>query len=244
MTGPGHACRVLRLAAVVAGLLTLPAVAQETPAPVPAPQGTPDLPAMGPVRSPILTLDTDRLFGETRFGQRVARDLSEVRDDLARENTEIAAALTEEERSLARRRPQMELEAFRAEAEAFDQKVQRIRAEQDAKERALQLGLVTGRDQFLAAATPVLGSLMRDRGAAVILDRRSVFLGVESVDVTEEAIAAIDEAIGDGSDVDTPDLQRLAPRIVTPTPTLGDMIVTPAPQTPPDAESGAASEMD
>ena len=77
--------------------------------------------------------------------------------------------------------------------------MQDIRLAQDAKERALQLVVTQGRDAFLAAATPLLAQLMAERGAAVILDRRSVFLGVDLVDVTDIAIAAIDEEIGDGA---------------------------------------------
>lgn len=157
------------------------------------------------VRSPLLTIDTDRLFNDTQFGQRVARDLGQARDALAQENAAVAAELTEEERSLAQRRPGMDIDDFRAEAEAFDQKVQRIRAEQDAKERALQQGVGTARDAFLAAASPVLGTLMMESGAAVILDRRSVFLGVAAVDITDEAIAAIDEALGEGEGLVQPE---------------------------------------
>ena len=45
----------------------------------------------------------------------------------------------------------------------------------------------------------VLTALMAERGATVMLERRDVFLGASRADVTEEAIAAIDEAIGAGA---------------------------------------------
>jgi hypothetical protein len=45
---------------------------------------------------------------------------------------------------------------------------------------------------------PILGQLMVDRGAFAILDRRSVLLSLGSIDVTDDAIARIDTAIGDG----------------------------------------------
>jgi len=122
-------------------------------------------------------------------------------DTLRDENRRIEAALTAEEQSLTERRPTMTPEAFRAEADAFDERVQGIRTAQDAKERALQNGVTDGRDQFLAVAAPVLGQMMRDAGAAVILDRRTVFLALSAVDITDEAIAAIDAAIGDGGDL-------------------------------------------
>jgi len=177
---------LLRMLVVWLAALASPLVAQD------------DL-VMGQIRSPILTIDPDRLFAESHFGQRINAQVLAQTEALGVENRRIEAALTEEERSLTLRRPTMPVETFRAEAGAFDVKVQGIRQAQDAKERDLQQGLVRGRDAFLVAATPVLGQMMADSGAAVILDRRSVFLRVALVDITEEAIAAIDAAIGDGS---------------------------------------------
>lgn len=156
---------------------------------------------MGQVQSAILTVDTERLFSESAFGLRVAAELQAATDALRDENRRIEAALTAEEQSLTERRPTMTPEAFRAEADAFDERVQGIRTAQDAKERALEDGVTQGRDQFLAVAAPVLGQMMREAGAAVILDRRTVFLALSAVDITDEAIAAIDAAIGDGSDL-------------------------------------------
>ncbi len=177
---------MLRMLVVLLAALAAPVAAQD------------DL-VMGQIRSPILTIDPDRLFAESLFGQRINAQLLADTEALGAENRRIEAALTEEERSLTQRRPAMPVETFRAEAEAFDEKVQGIRQAQDAKERDLQQGLARGRDAFLVVATPVLGQMMADSGAAVILDRRSVFLGVALVDITEEAIVAIDAAIGDGS---------------------------------------------
>jgi Skp family chaperone for outer membrane proteins len=127
---------------------------------------------------------------------------AEVKRDAAAleaENQQIEDQLTAEERSLTERRPTMEVEDFRVEAEAFDARVQAIRAEQDAKERALQQAVTEGRSKFLEAARPILAQIMIESGAAVVLDLRSVFLGVGAVDITDAAIKAVDAALGDGT---------------------------------------------
>jgi Skp family chaperone for outer membrane proteins len=168
-------------------------------------QGTSSPPAAGAVRSPVLTLDADRLFAETRFGRRIAADLRARTEALAEENEALRRELTEEERGLADRRPTMEVEAFRDEADAFDARVQRIRAEQDAKETALEAAVQAARQEFLSSVTPVLAGLMAESGAAVILERRDVFLSANAVDVTDEAVAAIDAELGDGAGVPAPE---------------------------------------
>jgi len=154
---------------------------------------------MGQVQSPILVIDSNRLFAETLFGKAVDGDLRARADALAAENRQLESELTAEERSLTERRPAMEVEAFRAEADAFDARVQEIRTAQDAKQRELEEAVNRSRDEFLNAVTPVLARLMIDSGAAVILERRDVFLSVGLVDITDEAIQAIDAQMGDGS---------------------------------------------
>lgn len=155
--------------------------------------------ARGQIQSPVLTIDAERLLAETRFGRRLAEDIRERAEALAAENERLQRELTEEERSLTERRPSMEMEEFRAEADAFDQRVQGIRADQDAKQSALEAELEEGRRGFLNAVTPVLGGLMIDLGAAVIMERRDVFLSASLVDITDEAVVEIDAQLGDGS---------------------------------------------
>jgi len=154
--------------------------------------------SLGQPQSTILTIDTEALFAGSQFGQRISATLRADTDALAAENRRIEAALTAEEQGLTDRRPTMDIETFRAEAAAFDEKVQGIRQAQDAKERALQEALNTGRDAFLAAVRPVLAQLLRESGAVVMLDRRSVIISLAAVDVTDEAIAAIDQGIEEG----------------------------------------------
>lgn len=180
------------LAALLAVALAAPAVAQDSL-------------SMGQVQSPVLTLDVDRLLAETAFGRRLTADILARGEALKVENDRIASDLTAEERSLTERRPGMDPEAFRAEANAFDERVQRVRTEQDAKQRALEAAVGEGRDAFLRAATPTLARLMQDSGAAVIIERRDVFLSASLVDVTDEAIAAIDAGLGDGADLALPE---------------------------------------
>ena len=149
----------------------------------------------------FLTVDIEQMFTQSQFGQRIGRSYAQGREALATENGRIAQALREEELALTEQRSEMDVSVFRAEAVAFDEKAQAIRRAQDAKERELEETLSLGRDQFLSVTRPILGELMVERGAFAILDRRSVLLSLGSIDVTEDAIARIDAAIGDGAQV-------------------------------------------
>ena len=163
-------------------------------------QGAPEFPLGSPV-SPLLTLDQDRLFAESLYGRRVARELDRASEALAAENRRLEAELGAEERALTERRPELPAAEFRALADAFDDKVTQTRSEQDAKARALQRRADTERQTFLNRVLPILAELVSERGAFAILDNRAVLLASEAMDITEDALARIDAVLGDGGDL-------------------------------------------
>lgn len=153
---------------------------------------------LGVAGSPILTIESNRLFAESAFGKRVAREIEADSAVLSTENRRIEAKLTSEERDLTERRSEMEPDAFRVLADAFDEKVQTIRREQDEKGRLLNQKQDASRGMFFNAARPILENLMREAGAAVILERSNVFLSANISDVTDLAITRIDAILGEG----------------------------------------------
>jgi Skp family chaperone for outer membrane proteins len=143
---------------------------------------------------PVLTIDTERLLAQSAFGRELAAEVETAARELAEENRRIEAELLAEERDLTEQRALMAPEAFRALADAFDEKVQRLRAEQDEKERRLGDLRDEGRQRFFREAVPVLSTIVRERGALLLLDRRDVFLSADSIDITEDAVRRMDAA--------------------------------------------------
>ncbi|MBO9435119.1 OmpH family outer membrane protein [Ruegeria sp. R13_0] len=152
------------------------------------------------VRDPlVLTIASDRLFADSAFGQRVLTEIESEGAQLAEENERIVAELSAEEKDLTQKRAELAPEDFRPLAQAFDEKVQSHRDGQRAKLDALARRSEESRQTFYALAQPVLIELMRETGAAVVLERANVFLSADTSDITDEAIARINAAIGDGT---------------------------------------------
>lgn len=148
---------------------------------------------------PIATLDQERFFNETRFGKKVLAQAKQDSDALIAENRKIEADLEAEERALTARRPTTDPAEFQTLADAFDKKVEEIRTARDATSQALTRKLDEDRGRFFDAARPVLAAMMAERGIVAIIDKRAVLLGFESIDLTDLAIARLDETLGDGS---------------------------------------------
>ncbi|MBD0865866.1 MAG: OmpH family outer membrane protein [Rhodobacteraceae bacterium] len=143
--------------------------------------------------SPILTIESDRLYSDSLYGAAAAEAYESESAVLAAENRRIEAELTAEEKQLSKMRPDMEPVDFRVLADAFDEKVQRN------KLRDLSQRHDARRVIFLRAARPILEGLMLETGASILLERSSVLLSANAIDVTGIAIGRIDAAIGDGS---------------------------------------------
>lgn len=156
----------------------------------------------------ILTIVPDRLYEETEAGRAANSRYQAASQALLNENRGLEAALAAEERVLTEKRPSLPMDDFRRMADAFDDKAQQTRRDQDAKSNQITRQRDLDRQMFFQAALPVLAGLMREKRALAILDRSSVFLSFDVIDVTDDAIVALDDALGDGAEVfqDAPQL--------------------------------------
>jgi len=150
---------------------------------------------LGRVVSPVLVVDTERVFQSSQIGQKITADLEAKLAALVAENRIIEEDLVAEELALTQQRATLDPVAFRALADLFDQKVQEIRSAQDQKQRELQLLQEAENNLFLDSIGPILSAIGRERGAYVVLDRRSVLLSADTIDITQEAIARLN-AVG------------------------------------------------
>ncbi len=177
----------LRAILLGAGLcLAAPAIASAQGAPVQPPLA-------------VLLVDSDRLFRESAFGQRVIQEQQADIAILSTENRNLAAELTEEEQRLTEQRASMSPADFRKVADAFDARVTEIRRLQDQKEFEIAQRTEAARLEFIGSLVPVWDAMLRQSGAQVILDKRSALYGLPALDVTDTAIQTVNTLIGDGA---------------------------------------------
>jgi Skp family chaperone for outer membrane proteins len=152
----------------------------------------------------VLTVDMERVLRETAIGKAAQLRLENDTKALQAENRRIDAELEAEEKALTTRRSSLPAADFRALAEAFDAKVEKLRAEQDAKGRALTEQREAERQKILEAAVPVLAELLAQKGGDVIIEKSAVILSFDRNDVTNAAIQAIDLALAKDAPPATP----------------------------------------
>ena len=207
--------RHLRGIAALAAALAGPgaALAQEPAAGSPLAQSAPPIArpmvidAPGPADGgalPVMTIDQAALYSRSIWGLLAQGALEQRRLEIEAENDRLAEQFAAEERSLTALRQTLPADEFRKRADEFDKRVVEVRQERDAAANELIARDSAEQQAFFRAALPVLATLMRERGAMVVLDQRAIFVAAQSIDVTEALIERIDREIGAGPLDETP----------------------------------------
>lgn len=170
------------LAFWVALALALPAHAQTTPETGALPDGA------------ILFVNQERMLVESVLGKRILSLESEERAILSAEGEALAQELELAEQELTDLRATMPPADFRARAEAFNRRVETVRADRLTKDQAQAARIDARRRSFFAVAGQILGNIMVQNRASAIMDRRSVLLFNTGLDITDMAIAELDAA--------------------------------------------------
>jgi Skp family chaperone for outer membrane proteins len=155
--------------------------------------------------APILTIDQNQLFAGSMFGKAALARLEAGEDALLAENLRIEQGLEEEERALTEQRATLPAAEFRALADAFDVKVEGVRAAQRTKYTDLTAAYEADQQRFIDVALPTIGRVMQERGALVVVDKQIIVASLKQIDVTDIVIARLDADIGDGSATTPPD---------------------------------------
>lgn len=149
-------------------------------------------------------VDEERLFQNSLFGQRVARELEEASRALEAENDALLEELTRRENELSEARATMTVEEFRAAANAFDREAEAIRRNQAQKRQRLSAYDDAEQRRFISLIGPILQEVLAEQGGQVLIDARAVVIGVPNMDITAAVIEALDAALGDGGPAEFP----------------------------------------
>lgn len=149
----------------------------------------------------ILIVSQETLFSETALGKDILALEESERDALIEESRQIGAAFVEEELQLTELRDTLSPAEFQQLANAFDEKVVAARAAQEANDTTLIANIEARRRAFYRVIAPVLAQLMQRYNASVIIDRRTVLLFDNNLDITSEAVQFLNNAYSENPEM-------------------------------------------
>jgi Skp family chaperone for outer membrane proteins len=170
---------------LVAGLLILGAAGLNAASAAPPPPG-------GTPTARILMLDMRRIMALSKVGQDIQRQVEALKQQASKDLNGEAAGLKNEEAQLQQQAailaPEVKarrIRDFQAKATAFQQKIQR-------RGGLIQGGVLKAQQQIEQALGPILQGIMKERGATILLDRSSILLAPNAIDVTQLVIQRLD----------------------------------------------------
>ena len=155
-------------------------------------------PLLAEEKSVLFTVDMSQLLRSSDFGKNIIANNNAARQNLQNENNDLEEKLLIEEKELSELRKTLSIDEFRPKALEFDKKVTIIRKGQREKEENLNKKVRREETDFFKKIYPILYELLIERGGLVLVDQRNAILWDNSVDLTDDAIALINQALASG----------------------------------------------
>tara|TARA_A100001011_G_scaffold388919_1_gene469458 strand:+ start:1867 stop:2445 length:579 start_codon:yes stop_codon:yes gene_type:complete len=146
------------------------------------------------VKSSILVLSQDDLFKKSAPGKALLKVFEEKQAKLLAEASRIEKQFIAEEKALTEQRSELDISEFQNLADAFDDKVEKVRTSRAQKDKKLQKDFAIWRKKFVQIVLPIVREQMSQFNALVVLDTTNRGLIYDKkVDVTDVIIDRLNE---------------------------------------------------
>lgn len=149
-------------------------------------------PAGGAPVARILMVDLRRVITESKVGQDMQRQVEALNKKTEDQLKGEKASLQKEQQELQQQSAILAGAVKERRVKAFEDKVAAFQKKVRERGAMIQAGVQQAQDQIQQALGPVLQGIMRERGATIMLDRSSVLLGANGLDLTSVAIQRLD----------------------------------------------------
>lgn len=159
------------------------------------------LSSLAQAQQTILVMNEQRILRESAVGQHVASEMERIGNEIAAELSPLGTQIQQENEALTaetaalseeaiRARPDLltRLQALQSDAQQFETRRQIAAAEVQATERAAM-------QPVLGALQNILQEIVDERGATLLIDRSAVVFASESIDISDQAIARLNEVM-------------------------------------------------
>jgi Skp family chaperone for outer membrane proteins len=148
----------------------------------------------------VVVVDMQRVLQEAAAARELRIVEREERQVLRAELDALTAAFEREEAELTELRErvdrgEMERSTFDRRVQEFDQRVRSARQQAQEQSIAFQNRFAEAFAALEKEAMPAIEALMADRGATVVLDRRTVLVAAGTAEITDAVVAELDRLL-------------------------------------------------
>ena len=140
----------------------------------------------------VLMVDLRRVMALSKVGQDIQKQVADLKKKAQTDLSNEGDALQRERANLEQQSAILAPEVKARKARNFDAKVNSFQKKLQQRSNLIQGGVLKAQQQVEQSLGPILQGVMQERHATVLLDRTSVLLAPNNIDVTSDVIRRLD----------------------------------------------------
>jgi outer membrane protein len=140
-------------------------------------------------------VDLNYILSEARAAKDAAEQIEKIVIQIEEEIKESDQSLIDEQNELVESQQIMAPAAFDEKRKEYEKKVQNYNVTRQEKLMSIDLLLADTRNNVLNALKPILEDLSNEKGITILLEKNSVLLNAENMDITDEALKILNKEL-------------------------------------------------
>ncbi len=143
----------------------------------------------------IGVLDLNRVLLDAKAAKNAAEDIEKIAKEIENELIVSDENMIKEQNKLVEAQSIMAPEAFELKRKEYEEKVQNYNIERQNKLISIDKLVESSRNEILDKLKPILEELSETKGITVILEKGTVLLNAETMDITDEVIKTLNKEL-------------------------------------------------
>ena len=135
------------------------------------------------------------ILAESKAAKDAAEKIEKIASDIEEEIKKTDQDLIDEQNELLESQQIMAPAAFEEKRKEYEKKVQNYNVTRQEKFMSIDLLVNDSRNNVLNALKPILEEISNDKGITILLEKNSVLLNAENMDVTNEALKILNKQL-------------------------------------------------
>ena len=143
----------------------------------------------------IGVLDLNKVLLDAKAAKKAAEEIDKIAQDMEKELIVSDERMINEQNKLIEAQSIMAPEAFELKRKEYEEKVQNYNIERQNKLIAVEKLVESSRNEILDSLKPILEEMSDTKGITVILEKGTVLLNAETMDITDDVIKALNKQL-------------------------------------------------
>ena len=143
----------------------------------------------------IGVIDINKILSDSDAAIAAAEDIEKIAIEIESEIKAGDEEIIKEQNSLIESQSIMAPEAFESKRSEYEKKVQNYNSERQSKLMKIDELIALSRNDILNAIKPILEEISNEKGITVILEKNSIMLNAEKMDITNEVLKKLNKSL-------------------------------------------------